>query len=407
MPFDWILLLLLLMCSAAFSASETAFFSLGTEERGMASQGKVARLLQDPRELLVSLLAGNLFVNVFFFAVASHAIPGENLWSGFGALVAILICGEIVPKTLALRMPSRVARLSAPIWLPYLQLLKPVRASVNWFLNASLRILGESERREQGLTLETLAGALERSAEEGSLAHGEADLLGEIIQLTTLRVREIMTPRVDVLALDLEDDSQEHKGVVEQARRQRITWLPVIRGDMDSVVGGVSLRALYANLERPLDQLVMPIQFVPEVAPVLSMMSVLREAHAAEAVVVDEWGGTAGVVSLEDLFEEVVGDLRAEGEEVVREVIPMGEGRYRVSGDLSIRDWNETMGLQVVPAAFETLGGYILALLGRLPKAGERVDLGSGLVGEIHLVRGRRVITVDLFLEDQALEELP
>ncbi len=85
----------------------------------------------------------------------------------------------------------------------------------------------------------------------------------------------------------------------------------------------------------------------------------------------------------------------------------MGEGRYRVSGDLSIRDWNETMGLQVVPAAFETLGGYILALLGRLPKAGERVDLGSGLVGEIHLVRGRRVITVDLFLEDQALEELP
>ncbi|MCP5024054.1 MAG: HlyC/CorC family transporter [bacterium] len=395
------------MFSAAFSASETAFFSLGVEVSGQVRHIKVARLLRDPRELLVSLLAGNLFVNVFFFAVASKTIPGDGLWSGFGALVAILICGEIVPKTLALRMPAGVARLTAPIWLPYLQVMKPVRASVNWFLNMGLRVLGESDRREQGVTLETLAGALERSAEEGSLAHGEADLLGEIIQLTTLRVREIMTPRVDVLALDLEDGSQEHKTIVERARRHRITWLPVVRGDMDSVVGAVALRSLYANLERPIDQLVMPVLFVPEVAPVLSMMNVLREAHAAEAVVVDEWGGTAGVVSLEDLFEEIVGDLRAEGEEVVREVIPMGEGRYRVSGDLSIRDWNETMGLQVVPAAFETLGGYILALLGRLPKAGERVELGAGLVGEIHLVRGRRVITVDLFLEDQALEELP
>ncbi|MCA9001639.1 MAG: hypothetical protein KDB61_06940, partial [Planctomycetes bacterium] len=88
------------------------------------------------------------------------------------------------------------------------------------------------------------------------------------------------------------------------------------------------------------------------------------------------------------------------------EVIPMGEGRYRVSGDLSIRDWNETMGLQVVPSAFETLGGYILALLGRLPKTGERVDLGSGLMGEIHEVRGRRLITVDLFLNDTVLEDI-
>ncbi|MFT4647410.1 MAG: putative hemolysin [Planctomycetota bacterium] len=407
MPFDWILLLLLLMCSAAFSASETAFFSLGTKEPGQLGSDKADRLLSEPRELLVSLLAGNLFINIFYFALAAHTLPGVGLWSGFAALVALLIGGEIVPKTLALRKPEAVARLTAPFWVPYLRLMKPVRSGVNSFLNAGLRVLGESDRREQGVSVETLAMALEHSAAEGSLAHAEADLLGEIIQLSTLRVREIMTPRVDMLALDLEDDSQEHKGIVEQARRQRLTWLPVVRGDMDSVVGAVSLRALYTQSERPLDQLVLPVPFVPEVAPVLAMMSVLRKARSAEAVVVDEWGGTAGVVSLEDLFEEVVGDLRTEGEETVREVIPMGEGRYRVSGDLSIREWNETMGLQVVPSAFETLGGYILALLGRLPKTGEQIELGAGLMGEIHEVRGRRVITVDLFLEDQILGDLP
>ncbi|MBL4769853.1 MAG: HlyC/CorC family transporter [Planctomycetes bacterium] len=395
------------MCSAAFSASETAFFSLGAQDPDKSVSDKVARLMREPRELLVSLLAGNLMVNVFFFSIASHTLPGDSLRAGFFALLAILICGEIVPKTLALRMPAGVARFSAPFWGPYVRLMGPVRSAVNGFLNASLRILGESERREVGVSLDTLAVALEQSAAEGSLAHGEADLLGEIIQLSTLRVREIMTPRVDVLALDLEESAQEHKAVVEQARRQRITWLPVVRGDMDSVVGAVSLRELFTQADRPLDQLVMPVPFVPEVAPVLAMMNVLRNARAAEAVVVDEWGGTAGVVSLEDLFEEVVGDLRAEGEDVVREVIPMGEGRYRVSGDLSIREWNETMGLEVVPSAFETLGGYILAILGRLPKTGERIELGAGLMGEVHEVRGRRVITVDLFLEDQVLEDLP
>ncbi len=390
----------LLCLSGLFSSSETAFFSLGGDALGKRVDRRVQILLDEPRELLVSLLAGNLFVNVFFFALAKQVFPFPGWGAGLLALITILIAGEILPKALALRMPHRVAHLTAPFWVPYVRLMSPVRRAVSWFLEHLLRALGESDRREEGLTVETLAGALEASAVEGGLEHGEADLLGEIIQLSSLRVREIMTPRVDVLALDLEETPEEHALVVEQARRQRITWLPVVSGDMDSIEGAVELRDLYALEGKPLDQLVMPIQFVPEVAPVLSMLNVLREARTAEAVVVDEWGGTAGVVSLEDLFEELVGDLRAEGEEVSREVIPMGEGRYRVSGDLSIRDWNETMGLQVVPSAFETLGGYVLALLGRLPKPGDQVQLGAGLMGEVHEVRGRRVLTVDLFLEN-------
>ena len=111
-------------------------------------------------------------------------------------------------------------------------------------------------------------------------------------------------------------------------------------------------------------------------------------------------GAAAGVVSLEDLFEEIVGDLRVEDEEPQKAVIPLGEGRYRVLGEIAIRDWNELLGGQVIANEFETLGGYVLALLGRLPRAGDRVELAAGLFGEVAEVRGRRVHTVDLYLED-------
>ncbi len=399
----WILFaLVLVVLSGFFSSAETAYFSLTEEDLRPGGDRRVRALIGEPRELLVSLLAGNLFINVTFFAFAERALPFDGFWAGLAALVFILLFGEILPKAVALRMPIALARVGSPFWFAYIQLMAPVRRAVNGTLELFLRAIGESERREEGLTSETLAGALESSPSEGGLAQGEAELLGEIIQLSNLRVREIMTPRVDVLALDLEQTPEEHQSVVEAARRGRITWLPVVRGDMDSVEGAVELRDLYAHEGKPLDQLVMPIQFVPEVAPVMSMLGVLREARTAEAVVVDEWGGTAGVVTLEDLLEELVGELRVEGEEVVKEVIPLGEGRYRVSGDLSIREWNETMGRNVVPSAFETLGGYVLALLGRLPRPGDRVELGAGLVGVVYEVRGRRILTVDLSVEKKA-----
>ena len=144
----------------------------------------------------------------------------------------------------------------------------------------------------------------------------------------------------------------------------------------------------------------MPVAFVPEVAPVLNMLQQLREARVAEAVVVDEWGGTAGVVTLEDLFEELVGELRVEEETAEPLVIPLGEGRFRVSGGLSVRDWNDQFELEVVPNAFETVGGYVTVLLGKLPKVGDTFSMVGGLGGEVREVRGRRVHSLDIWIEE-------
>ena len=180
--------------------------------------------------------------------------------------------------------------------------------------------------------------------------------------------------------------------------------LPVIDGEPDRVLGRVSLRDLLRSPERSIRALVTPVKFVPEVASSLDVLRALREDHASEAVVVDEWGGTAGVVTAEQAFEPILGDLRGEGEERGPQLVPLGGGRFRVPGSLPIREWNQAFGLRVVPREFETVGGFVTALLGRVPRSGDQVRVGE-LELVVHEVRRRRVVTVDIGVQGQSQAE--
>jgi len=399
-PEVWGLLVLLLAASAFFSSSETAFFSLTASER-RESAPPVKRLLVDPRLLLASVLLGNLVVNVLYFAVVGRLLDGEggvrDVVVGLAALVGVLVFGEIVPKTFGLRLRVVWARLIArPLWLLVLvsaPLARPLVRLLEWFQ----RILTPVEREERTFSPEVLAHVMERGSAEGDLLDMEADLVSEVIELGQIRVREIMTPRVDAPFLDLSD--RDRDGAVGRALQMHQSWLPVIDGHADRVVGRVRVRELLRHPDRPVARMVMPVKFVPEVASALDLLRVLKEDRTAEAVVVDEWGGTAGFVTAEDVFEEIVGDLRAEGESRVPAVVPLGERRYRVSGGLSIRDWNETFGRDVVPTEFETVGGFVTALIGRIPRTGDVARL-ENLVMQVSEVRGRRVETVDIGVEE-------
>jgi len=403
---DWLLfptLVVLLFLSASFSGFEAALFSLSGEELERAP-ARVRRLLEDPRKVLVTVLLGNLFVNVAYFSFAVRIPWGGGQYAPVVAvlapLVTILVCGEILPKTLALRAPETIARMGALPAALLVRVLRPVIAAFSRLLELIARALGESAGEERAISTEDLAQVLSVSAEVGLLERNEADMLAEIVELAGIRVREIMTPRVDALMLDVEDDP---RSILDEAERQRVTWLPVFEEDADHVLGCVQVRDLYLHPDRSVRQLVMPVKFVPEVAHALDLLRELRADRTAEAVVVDEWGGTAGVVTVEDVFEEIVGELRVEGEERERPVVPLGEGRFRVSGALSIRDWNEEFGFRVVPIEFETVGGFVTALLGRIPKAGDEARAGA-LVFDVHEVRGRRVVSVDMSVERE-LEE--
>ncbi len=399
----WSLLALLLLLSAAFSATETALFGLTSQDRDSA--GRAAReLLDRPRDLLITVLLGNLLVNLLFFGFSMRLEPplegvesSAGLLIGFSALLAVILFGEILPKTVGLRGGVVVARVFSPPLLLGVRFLGPVRRVLTAILDIVLRMAGKSFHEERGLTPEDLAAVLERSSERGVLLDSEAGFLSEIVELDSIRVREIMTPRVDVLFLDIERP-EEREAALARALDDRLSWLPVVRGAKDEVVGRVRLRDLANQPERPVGQLVMPVKFVPEVASALDLLHGLREDGLAEAVVVDEWGGTAGVVTLEDIFEEIVGDLREEEETPENHVSALGTGHYRVNGSLSIRDWNDEFGTRIVPTEFETVGGFVTALLGRIPKVGDVVRYGP-LVMKVHEVRGLRVLFVDLYLE--------
>ena len=394
--FLWPLLAVLLLFSGAFSASETALFSLSPAERPRAGPA-AARLLEDSRSLLVTILLGNLVVNVLFFAFASRlgagAGAGAELVWGLGALFAIVLFGEVFPKSFALRARVSLARWSAVPLSALVALLRPVQRAADRLLDLTYRVLGKAAEGERGVTTEELARALEHSAEQGLLLDTEAQILVGVAELGEIRVREIMTPRVDTPFLDVEQD--DHSAALHAAVTARAAWLVAIEDEPDRVLGRIRVRDLLAQPEQPLRELLQPVEFVPEVATALHLLHFLRERKAAEAVVVDEWGGTAGLVRLEDVFEEIVGDLRVEGERDETPVQPLGDGRFLVAGNLSIRDWNDLFGHRVVPTEFETLGGFVTALLGHVPRAGEEARAG-GLIFRVSEIQRRRVTGLEV-----------
>lgn len=393
----WVLLAVLLVLSGICSASETALFSLEERERKQAGS-VVERLLSYPRDLLVSVLLANLVVNILYFAFSDRLRP-ENV--GFArelhlliGLVGLLVAGEILPKTAGLRARLALSRAVGPGWLVVVRLLGPVRRMAVRLLEAASR-MGAGARDERELSARELADLIESSATEGALVDSEAELLTEIVELREIRVREIMTPRVDNLFCELDGSNRDE--VLAGAVERRQSWLPVIDGAADEVRGRVRVRDLLVHGTRSIRQLVMPVKFVPEVASALDLLRQLREDRAKEAVCVDEWGGTAGTVTIEDVVEEIVGDLRVEGEEPDVLVERLSDREYQVSGALSVRDWNERFGSEVVPSEFETVGGLVTALLGHIPKAGDEVAYGP-LRMKVASLRGRRVGFVRLSL---------
>jgi CBS domain containing-hemolysin-like protein len=398
----WAVLAALLALSGSFSSLETALFSLRPVERRRAG-ARVERLLENPRSLLATILLGNLAINLLFFAFAARVAtaPGRaaEVLAALGALLTLVVFGEVLPKALALRARTGLARLGALPLSILVALLGPPRRAVEHVLELCYRLLGEAARHEQGITPESLARALERSTEHGVLLESEAEILSGVVELGEVRVREIMTPRVDLLLLDVNEPDRER--IVREAVERKLPWLVVVDESPDRVLGRVRVRDLLIHPGRSILEMLVAVRFVPEVASALHLLHFLREQKVAQALVVDEWGGTAGVVTIEDIFEEVVGELRVEGEPYERPVVPLGEGAFRVVGSLSIRDWNEQFGHRVVPTEFETLGGFVTALLGRIPRTGDEVRSGP-LVFRVHDVRRRRIQTVDVSVAEPA-----
>jgi putative hemolysin len=404
------LLLPLLAASAFFSGSETALFGMGEAQRlhfrrsGTLAGRAIDALLHDERMLLITVLLGNMVVNVLYFVISSVVMlrTSGNVLLDVLLAVATLLCliltGEVLPKIVANSRREFVAPLIAPPLLTLHRVLGPLRLLIDGAVVAPLSRLTAPAAPPPPLALAELRALVEISGREGVIDLEEQRLLRDVMKLSRLRVRDVMTPRVRLRAISTEATRQE---VIELARATLLTRLPVYDGDLDHVVGVLHVKSyLLSPPPGDLHGCMSPPRYVPEMATLEQLLEHFRRTHTKSAIVVDEYGGTAGLVALEDVVEEVVGDIVGGDETVVDPVRQIDDGCWHVSGAMSLHDWTEQFGVHIESRQISTVGGLVVDRLGRPARVGDVLEIDH-LRLEVEAVERSRVERVAVSLRPE------
>jgi putative hemolysin len=401
-------MLLLLACSAFFASSETAFFNLTHRQLKQfdtsprAVQKLVARLLRKPGHLLNCLLLGNMTVNVLFYAISSVLVLRVRHVAGLGAatgvalgtFIIMVLLGDIVPKSLAYANSRSLAAVTAAPVFAVVQVLGPIAMVFRiLFLEPVLRLFFGRVRLSRTVSLAEFRSLVNLSRRRGVLTADERRLLVEVVELGLLKVRHVMRPRVDMVICDVADSPQ---AAVELMQQHGLTKIPVYSRHVDNIVGMIYLRSLFLKPGEPLERLVQPVHFVPEQKTVESLLEFFRKTGTDMAVVVDEYGGIAGTVQLEDIAAELFGRMQPAAD--IEPIKLLGPFQYRLAGDLPIHDWADVFGIDLEETRLSTIGGLVAALLGRVPRRGDVAYIGN-LKFTVDRVRKHRVETVILSLE--------
>ena len=400
---------LLLVASAFFSGSETAFFNLSRRQVSILRksehklQNLVAVVLDRPGRLLSCLLFGNMTVNVLFFAVASVLTVRFQRQIGPAAAVitaAVTFCllvlfGEIVPKSLAYANSKSISITTALPAFLCLQVLTPILSVLRFLIvEPALRLLlGPAGPAKPPISSGEFRLLIEQVRKRGLITADENKLLAEIIELGFLKVRDCLLPRVDMITCAVTDSPEKAR---EKMEKNHLTKLPVYVDKIDNIVGLVHLRRILLRPNTPLDKLVGQVNFVPEQKTVVSLLEFFRKTGTDTAIVVDEYGGIAGLVRLEDIAAELLGPI--ESAEAIEPIEQIGPFEYRLAGSLAIHDWADAFGVQPAENKVYTIAGLVTALLGKIPKPGDVTRLDN-LKFTVERVRKRRIETIVLTLE--------
>ncbi len=401
----------LLILSAFFSSSETAFVSLQQirvrhlEHVGARGIQRVRRLFDRSEETLVTILIGNNLVNTASAALAT-VIASQYLGAQAGALVAtgiitiaLLVFGEITPKTIAIRHGESMARIYAPLLELFNLLFKPVAVLMTWVASAVASLAGASTRN-RALSQDEIRTVIMMGEEAGVLRQAETEILRNVLKLEQAEVSEIMMPRINVTGVQADESIAE---IAQTIAVKGYTQMPVYESDMDSIIGVVHakdilLRAHSGDTRSRARDAMRQALFVPETKTVVALLNEMRERRTQMAIVIDEYGGTAGVVTIEDLVEEIVGEITSEYGVERRLIRSMSDREAIVDAALSISDFNEAMSVELAADDADTLGGFIFEQMGRIPDPGDAFEAGDfefrilSMSGQrISMVRVRRI----------------
>jgi CBS domain containing-hemolysin-like protein len=416
---DYVLLAMLpplLVASGFFSASETVFFGLRTDDRAAIRRrgGIVAAateaLLRDPRRLLVTILLGNMTINTLYMTVTSvlllrhEGVPLAAAIFGLGTLLAVIVLGEVAPKLAGQTHRVGAAAVIGPPLTVLHRILLPIGRIVTAVVIEPLqRLIGRSP--ETVLDSDELEALIDLSARQGVIDRGEETLLREVVSFRTLRVRDIMTPRVSMLSTTVDAPPAEVRALIADSGLGR---LPIHAGNLDEIVGILPCRSFL--LDGPVGDpdveamaaLCRNPSFVPELASVEQLLARFRAEGSTLAIVVDEFGGTAGLVTIEDVAEELVGEIGTVDEAEFVEPVRLADARWRVGGLMPLHEWKAVFGPSIDDRRVSTVGGLFLARLGRLARPGDEIRLANVRVVAERVESGRVESAIVDLVEDDA-----
>jgi len=390
------LLILLLGFSAFFSGTETAFFSLSRiylkklENNQTAASRRILALIRRPRRLLITLLLGNTFVNMAISSLATLlaiSLATRAQWNLSTVIavqvilvtVIILIFGEIIPKLVALSTANDFARLTSfPLQMIQYLLILPVwlveRISPLLFRQQSLdRHLG------QHFTTEELHNLIQSESSKHTLEDHEKQMLVGLFRFREAEISEILVPRVKIAAIEEKQSLEELRELIVNSGYSRI---PVYRGTIDDIIGIVYVKDLLLYPEKQsIAEIMRPAWFVTENMKVQTLLNQFKIRKLQVAVVVDEYGGTSGIISLEDILEEIVGEIHDEyDQEDTPELVRNDDGSFLVSGMLNIRQFNHEFNTDINPEQYDNVAEFLLAQFNHVPAVGESYILDSFLL---------------------------
>ncbi|MDO5322613.1 MAG: hemolysin family protein [Clostridia bacterium] len=381
-----IALVFLVLCSAFFSASETAYTSLNlVRMKRMAADGdtraaKVLKLAERYESLLSSILIGNNIVNILASSLATvlfvRALGNKGVTvSTLVITVVILLVGEVTPKNIAKEHAETIAMKFYPVLFALTKLFTPL----NWLLGCWQKLIGKVVKpaEDRGYTEEELITIVEEAENEGGIDAHESELIKSAIEFTDVDVEEILTPRVEIQAMELGASDDEISDLFQESGYSR---LPVYQETVDNIVGILHEKDFYANRGKvPVRELMSTPTYVMQNTKVSDLLKLLQKTKSHMAVVVDEYDGVQGIVTMEDILEELVGEIWDEHDEVVEEYRALPDGGYLVDGGANLDDMLELFDIhkEYDPV---TVNGWVREELGRFPKAGDSFECDNLIV---------------------------